>query len=76
MGEKIVLVHWVDHCVDGGRWIHEIEAIKVRIRKCESVGFVIFEDKENLILAQSRSDEGDLNCICIYKGCITYRKNL
>jgi hypothetical protein len=54
----IVLVEWVDSASAHG-WNH-IDAINPALKVCTSVGFLIKETKDNLIVASSLSFDPDL----------------
>lgn len=79
----ITYVLWSDSCVSGqGPW-HSAEDLKEWLGErhlIESVGFLIFESKDHIVLAGSRHgvDEGlrTADEMKIPKGCIIRRKRL
>ncbi len=73
----VQLIQWDDHCSAGDGWHKPADSRDCPL-KCESVGFVVKENKKYLTLAQNRGNEnrtvGDL--MVLVKSCITKRKTL
>ncbi len=53
----VVLVRWVDSCGQPG-WQSAIDIIDKPLT-CQSVGFLVREDNESIVLALSRSDPSE-----------------
>ena len=76
MSAKVCLVDWLDSCTEGG-WV-ATNHVMPRSAHCQTVGFIVEEDKERIVLALSRAANefsrpwGDL--IAIPKGCIIKRR--
>ena len=77
MRHKILEVEWIDS-QSRGRWRDIEEAAKDYAGKCCTVGLVIRDDGDSLVLAQTWSD--DLTCVCdtmsIPRKSILRRKNI
>jgi hypothetical protein len=74
---KIQQIIWKDHFSSNGRWMN-IEDMNLRPHMNVSVGKVMHEDKESVVLASSWSQMNDLfnDPIYILKSCITVRKDV
>jgi len=68
---KLVLVEWLDALAQG-EW-HEAKREDLR---CKSIGFVVFEDDEQIELAGTITDGMCNNSITIPKRMITKRKDI
>ena len=68
---KLVLVEWLDALAQG-EW-HEAKREDLR---CKSIGFVVFEDEEQIELAGTITDGMCNNSITIPKRMITKRKEV
>ena len=73
---EIAFIEWEDHFASKGSWIYR-EDIKDTAMLNTSVGFVLKENKDTVVLALSRSDNGMAGeCVTILKKCITKRIKL
>lgn len=45
-------VEWIDHAGSGG-WQETAKAEETNLGRCHSLGFVVYEDEERIVLAQS-----------------------
>jgi hypothetical protein len=71
---KLVIVEWTDSCSDGG-W--RIKNNDLKPSQCVTVGFLQFDEKDSIIIAQSRSDSGNwADRIAIPKGCVKRMRTL
>lgn len=67
---KVVKIEWVDSC-SGDNWEGFKESEEHTIAKCESVGYLLRKDKEQVQIVQNISDNGHLCAqIAIPRGCI------
>lgn len=72
---KILYVIWLDHC-SVSSWMDREEAIKTAdMAEIHTVGWLIHEDKDKLVLALNIDSSNDnvSDAITIYKKCITER---
>ena len=53
---KIVLVEWIDSSTEYG-WL-KVESFDTSVVKCQSVGFLIKETDDAIVVTLSRSDSG------------------
>lgn len=72
---KLYAVHWLDAHTEGG-WVHDTS--KLTPSPCVSVGFVISENDDYVVLGQShgidcakRDDPEYCNAICIPRTMVT-----
>jgi hypothetical protein len=74
---EAVIIDWDDSCaLDGGIW-HDKEAVEeLKSHKCRSIGWVVKENKDCVVLVSSTSDHQFSGDICIPKSAIKKRKKL
>ena len=78
MRTKIIYVKWLDSSTQTG-WLRKDEIMKNPL-KCETVGFLVKENKKSLLLSLNRTQDenykpfGDV--ICLPKKSIVVRKTL
>jgi len=66
------LVRWVDACDAAPEWTPTDKVAASRPVACQSVGFLLTEDDERLVLTTSVSDDGDAaSGIVIPTSCVT-----
>lgn len=65
-----VTVKWVDSKSYGNEWLDKEDIDKLDVVHCESVGFIVKEDKDKILLAQSYGGEFYHGLMAIPKGCI------
>lgn len=80
MTERLVKIIWIDPTSESA-WQNEKEidkwAIEVSKEKCISVGWIIRENKDYIIIASDRNDAGEwANTNLIYKSLVQSIKNL
>ena len=69
---RLVLVEWVDSCsFVGSLWIGKDNVEGLDPHSCKSVGWIVKEDDECIVLAASLSDHEYSGNMCIPKVCIT-----
>jgi hypothetical protein len=78
---KLALVYWSDSAQASGAWRHMEDLPEPEAIDCASVGWIVKEDDEVLMIAQSMGDIGTDNTQCagikqIPKCCITEIKIL
>lgn len=73
MTRRLVRVDWVDSCsFSRQQWRSIDESKGLEPSKIQSVGFVLSEDKEHIVLTGSLDEEDHANgCHTIPRGCIT-----
>lgn len=71
---KIVRVHWLDHNSTNG-W-KSFSQVEIRGYRVESVGWLMGENDEALLLATSIGEGKAADFLCILKACITDRWEL
>jgi len=64
-----VRIIWLDSKTWSNLWIGELE-FEFNLPECKTVGIILDEDEEKIILAQTISGDERLNIIGIPKGCI------
>tara|TARA_R110000737_G_scaffold321683_1_gene333733 strand:+ start:39 stop:356 length:318 start_codon:yes stop_codon:yes gene_type:complete len=79
--EKMVLVEWEDSASPLSRWCHLDDLPTLEVIKCVSVGFIVAESDQVLMLAPNIGDSGTDNaqasgCIRIPKSGITMQRGL
>ena len=69
---KLLSIIWVDAFCERSEWMFESDLAKSAIYKVHSVGHLIREDNNEIVLCQNISQETDhiSNCIHIPKGMI------
>lgn len=73
---KMVLIEWVDSNILHG-WITIEDAKRANIALSQSVGFLLWEDNEKVIIVFSKSDSDSvLEVKAIPRGCIKSIKEL
>jgi hypothetical protein len=66
------LVRWTDACDAAPEWTASAKVAASRPVACQSVGFLLAEDDERVVLATSISEDGDAaNGIVIPTSCVT-----
>ena len=74
---KITYVRWKDHHSVPSGWIDKEDiADQWPDFFCETVGFVVYEDKDKLGLCHNQSKETYSDAMVIYKNLIVERKEL
>lgn len=67
---KMVLVNWEDSNIMHG-WRVPEETTEDRVADCQTIGFVIADDEDKVILAMGKSNLGAvMECITIPRSCI------
>jgi len=65
------LVRWIDACDAAPEWTPADQVAKSGAVNCESVGFLVDQDDDRLVLVTSLSDDGDAaSGIVIPTGCV------
>ena len=74
----IVEVRWCDSMVDTRQWLTEDEAKEAWFSQCVSVGKLLDDSPERIILAAhfGRDGEDVGGVICIPKACVTHVREL
>jgi len=69
---KLVLIEWIDSYSVYEQWDFLSDLEEPKVIKCKSVGFVVKETKESIMIIPyiSGEDEGGKGGICIPKICI------
>lgn len=76
VSKDIVRVAWKDHCTANSTWTHVEDMVVTPVMAC-SVGIVMYEDDDMLILAQSViSEKRCADTMNIIKSCIVERIKL
>ena len=75
MKDKIYEVIWIDSAADSRNWVnqHDIEDIAIA-PECKSVGYLILEDKEKVVICTSINDFQYGRIFTIPKCCIKKKK--
>lgn len=72
---QLYVVEWKDIQSDA-RW-HEGEISKAEPARCITCGWLIFENEEKIILADSKAVDGEFGGLTIIpKGCVVARKRV
>jgi hypothetical protein len=65
------LVTWLDACDAPTEWTNVAKVAATKLVRCQSVGFLLAEDDERVVLATTLSEDGDAaNGIVIPISCI------
>lgn len=56
---KLVLIRWRDHCDHEKQWASAREARRFKPRVFTSIGWIVHEDEERLILTATHDEEHD-----------------
>lgn len=73
---NLVHVEWDDSTNTPPDW-HKIGSSILKPAKCVSVGYIVYECKRYITLAQSLTDGGDCsNIFTIPRGCITRTRKI
>ena len=74
---KLQHVVWNDHFSTNGKWLDPSE-IKRDLLKCETVGMLVAEDTESIVLAPTWCEGNSMvsDPMTVIKGCIVSRRTL
>lgn len=65
------LVYWIDACDAPTEWADAAKVAASRPVRCQSVGFVLVDDDERVVLTTSVTEDGDAaNGIVIPTACV------
>lgn len=79
---KLVYVEWVDHCsFTVAQWRTKEEYNVLEPPLCKTVGWILKEDKDMMIVVQTHQEHEELDDqfvgeMCILKGCIKFMKEI
>ncbi len=81
---KLLYVKWDDHWTQNSPWVyknpepgdHYMDYSEYKPAECETVGFVIHEDKKAYYLSPMIGNDAHKMELCILKSCITKKKVL
>ena len=71
----IYLIEWDDHCSAGTNW-HDASVSRDFPIKCQSVGFIVKDNKKVLTVAQNINESHVADLTVILKSCITKKVKL
>ncbi len=74
--KQLELIQWKDHWSRSTGWLEELEVADYRPEVCTSVGYVIHEDEEVVILSANVHETSWRGEMCVLKSCITERQSL
>jgi len=71
MEYNLVLIEWKDICDPHAGWKSLEESAEFNPMPCKSVGWLIFENPEKVIIAQDISGDEETNGLSVFpRGCI------
>lgn len=71
---RIVEVDWLDHCEDGPTWVPYDDAMDAKLARCHTVGYLVHEDDERIVVCSSWVDDDDETVsrpFVIARACVT-----
>jgi hypothetical protein len=76
MTDKIIYIKWKDHVFYVNGWV-DPDNVDGDSIVCESVGFLLIEDKDTITITQAKNTLGDVAGVCtILKSDIVRKKYL
>jgi len=78
--EHLYAIEWIDHCSDSGKWINNNEEFLQTPMAFKTVGYVVEDKKDYVVLSQSGHRDIEYRVTCahmtIIKSCIKKSKRL
>lgn len=70
--ERLVLIHWLDIVREPGPWMSRLDAAQLKPVDCYSVGFVIYDDNERIVLSDTLGPtrEDDIGACDVIPRCV------